>query len=139
MISNKKKALIHVAKQQTGTTDEEYRDLLEGVGVTSSADSKMTTAKFDQVMARFEELGFRTTSKPRRKRKVSNLPKNKQALMKKLEAMLLDLDLPWSYVDSISRSRFGKEAAMWLEGEELYKLVQMMAVYQKRQQKKKRA
>ncbi|MBU1193986.1 MAG: regulatory protein GemA [Proteobacteria bacterium] len=133
MIPNSKKAVIHIAKAQTGMTEDEYRDLLGSVGAESSKDLNSRT--FDQVMSKFEALGFKTTTKTRTIRKVSNLPKNKKALMKKLEAMLLDMDLPWSYVDSIARKRFGKDAAQWLEGDELYKLVQMMAVYQKRKRK----
>ncbi|MFH1157095.1 MAG: regulatory protein GemA [Pseudomonadota bacterium] len=130
MISNDKKAVIHIAKAQTGMTEEEYRDLLSSVGVASSKDLNNKT--FDQVMSRFEALGFKTTSKTRKTRKVSNLPKDKRSLMKKLEAIILSMNLTWAYVDAIARKRFGKDAAHWLEGEELFKLVQMMAVFQKR-------
>lgn len=133
MISHKKKAVIHIAKAQTGMTKDEYLDLLSSVGVESSKDLSNTT--FDKVMAHFEKLGFRTTSKPRSRRKVSNLPKSKKALMSKLEAILLDMNLPWSYVDSIAKKRFGKDAAQWLEGEQLFKLVQMMVVFQKRKRR----
>lgn len=135
MISNDKKAVIHIAKAQVGMTEAEYRDLLGSVGAASSKDLDNKT--FDQVMVRFEALGFRTTSKTRKTRKVNNLPKDKRSLMKKLEALILDLGKSWAYVDAIARKRFGVDAAQWLEGEELYKLVQMIAVYQKR--KKRRA
>lgn len=132
MISNKKKAVIHIAKAQTGMTEDEYRDLLASVGVSSSRDLNAKT--FDKVMARFEALGFRSTG---RKRKVKNLPKNKKQLMQKLEAIILDMGLSWEYVDAIAKKRFNVDAANWLEGEALYKLVQMMAVYQKRQEKRR--
>ena len=133
MIGNNKKAVIHIAKDQTGMTDPEYRDLLSSVGAASSKDLDNKT--FDAVMTRFEALGFRTTSKTRLKRKISNLPKDKQALMKKLEAIILSRNLTWAYVDAIAKKRFGKDAAQWLEGEELFKLVQMMAVHQKRKRR----
>lgn len=133
MISNDKKAVVHIAKAQVGMSDEEYRDLLGSVGVDSSKDLNNKT--FAQVMARFETFGFQTTSKTRSRRKVNNLPKNKQALMKKLEAIILDMDLSWAYVDSIARSRFKVAAAQWLDGEKLFKLVQMMAVHQKRKRR----
>ena len=133
MISNNKKAVIHIAKARTGMTDPEYRDLLSSVGAKSSKDLNDKT--FDQVMTRFEALGFRTTSKTRKTRKVNNLPKDKQALMKKLEAIILSMDLTWAYVDAIARKRFGKDVAQWLEGEELFKLVQIMAVYQRRKRR----
>ena len=38
MISNAKKAVIHIAKAQVGMTDDEYSALLDGVGVESSVD-----------------------------------------------------------------------------------------------------
>lgn len=133
MIDNRKKAVIHIAKAQVGMSDEEYRDLLGSVGVESSKD--LTGKTFAQVMSRFEKLGFQTTSKTRSQRKVSNLPKDKKQLMKKLEAIILDMDLSWAYVDGIARKRFKVDAAQWLGGEELFKLVQMMAVYQKRKRR----
>lgn len=133
MISNKKKAVIHIAKAQVGMSDEEYRDLLSSVGVESSKD--LTGNTFGKIMDHFEKLGFKTKAKTR-KRKINNLPVDKKALMEKLEAILLDLDLSWGYVDSIAASRFGVDRAQWLEGEPLYKLVQIMAVHQKRQRRK---
>lgn len=133
MISNDKKAVIHIAKAQTGMTEDEYRDLLGSVGAKSSKELNNRT--FDKVMSRFEALGFRTTSKTRKIRKVNNLPKDKRSLMKKLEAIILSMNLSWAYVDSIAKKRFGVDAAQWLEGEELFKLVQMMSVYQKRKRR----
>lgn len=133
MISNDKKAVIHIAKAQVGMTDPEYRDLLGSVGAKSSKDLNNKT--FDQVMVRFEAFGFKTKSKTRKTRKVSNLPRSKQAMMKKLEAIILDMGLTWAYVDAIAKKRFGVDAAQWLEGEELFKLVQMMAVFQKRKRR----
>ncbi|SDU27203.1 regulatory protein GemA [Desulfobacula phenolica] len=134
MIDNGKKAVIHIAKAQVGMSNEEYRDLLSSVGVASSVDLDNKT--FGQVMSRFEQLGFRTTSKTRSKRKVGNLPKGKKQLMKKLEAIILDMDLTWAYVDGIAKKRFKVDAAQWLDGEDLFKLVQMMVIHQKRQNKK---
>lgn len=133
MISNAKKAVLHIAKAQTGMTDAEYRDLLAGVGVESSKDLNNRT--FALVMKKFGALGFKSTSQAKR-RKVSNLPQGKAPLMKKLEAIILDMGLSWAYVDSIARNRFKVAKAQWLEADNLRKLVQMMAVHQKRQRRK---
>lgn len=136
MISNAKKAVIHIAKAQTGMSDAEYRDLLSSVGASSS--TQLTNATFDQVMERFEALGFRTTSKPRKRpRKAAGLPQNKQAVMAKLEAILLDMDLPWAYVDGIARKRFGVDTVQWLDAEDLYKVLKMMIYHKQRTWKKK--
>lgn len=134
MISNKKKAVIHIAKSQTGMTEEEYRDLLGSVGAASSRD--LSNATFDTVMTQFEALGFRTTSKPRKRpRKVPGLPVGKQAIMGKIEAILLDMDLPWSYVDSIVAKRFGVDTAQWLNADDLHKVLKMMIYHQRRKER----
>ena len=139
MISNAKKAVIHIAKAQTGMTDQEYRDLLSSVDAASSKD--LCDKTFSIVMKRFEDLGFQTTSKTRSKsrRKINNLPQGKRALMQKLEAIILDMDLSWGYVDAITKSRFKVEKAQWLHPPELKKLVIMMIYHQTRQKKKKEA
>ncbi len=132
MISNKKKALIHIAKQQVGMNEEEYRGLLSSVDATSSTE--LTDQTFKHVMSKFETLGFKTKSQTR-KRKIKGLPRSKSALMGKLEAIILDMDLTWGYVDAIANSRFKVEKAQWLEPDDLRKLVQMMVIHQKRRQK----
>jgi phage gp16-like protein len=131
MISNAKKAMIHVAKNQIGMTEDEYRALLSSVGVKSSKDLNNKT--FGDVMDRFKELGF----KPKKSsRKTDNLPRSKSALMKKLEAIILDMGLDWSYADAIAKSRFKVDRVQWLEPAPLRKLVQMMAIHQKRTHEK---
>lgn len=135
MISKAKKAVIHIAKVQVGMCDAEYRDLLSSVGVASSKD--LTDATFNKVMGRFEELGFRTTSKPRKRpRKVAGLPPGKREIMAKLEAILLDMDLPWAYVDGIAQKRFGVDTVQWLDAEDLHAVLKMMIYHQKRKERK---
>ena len=135
MISNQKKAVIHIAKAQVGMSDEEYRDLLGSVGVSSS--KKLTDTTFNKVMNRFEALGFQTTSKPRKRpRKVAGLPPSKREIMAKLAAILLDMDLPWAYVDGIARKRFGVDTVQWLGADDLHAVLKMMIYHQKRKKQK---
>jgi len=57
-IGRKKKALVHIAKQNLKLEDESYRQVLKGVaGVESS--TQLTADGFEKVMKRFEEMGFR--------------------------------------------------------------------------------
>lgn len=56
-ITKQEIALIHVAKNQTGLSDDEYRDLLRSVGVESSKE--LIPAQFDQLMKRFKAMGFK--------------------------------------------------------------------------------
>lgn len=132
-MNRKKLAVIHIAKKQVGMSDDEYGDLLGSVGVESSKDLNSKT--FTVVMGHFEKLGFKTKSKIR-KRKTKNLPLGKKESMSKIEAIILDMDLSWAYVDSIAKSRFKIDRAQWLEADELRKLLKMMIIHQKRQQKK---
>jgi hypothetical protein len=57
-IGRKKKALVHIAKEDLHLDDGSYRQILKGVaGVESSA--RLTEAGFEKVMRRFQEMGFK--------------------------------------------------------------------------------
>jgi hypothetical protein len=58
VIGRKKKAVVHIAKEDLHLDDETYRQILKGVaGVESSAE--LTREGFEKVMKRFQEMGFR--------------------------------------------------------------------------------
>jgi hypothetical protein len=58
VIGRKKKALIHIAKENLHLDEESYRQILKGVaGVESSA--KLNREGFEKVMKRFQEMGFK--------------------------------------------------------------------------------
>jgi Bacteriophage Mu, GemA protein len=57
-IGQKKKALVHIAKEDLHLDEESYRQILKGVaGVESS--TQLTREGFEKVMARFQEMGFK--------------------------------------------------------------------------------
>ena len=57
-IGRKKKALVHIAKEDLRLDEESYRQILKGVaGVESSA--RLTEEGFEKVMKRFQEMGFK--------------------------------------------------------------------------------
>lgn len=57
-IGRKKKALVHIAKENLHLDDESYRQILKGVaGVESS--TQLTREGFGKVMKRFQEMGFK--------------------------------------------------------------------------------
>ncbi len=57
-IGRKKKAIVHIAKQNLHLDEETYRQILKGVaGVESS--TQLTEAGFEKVMRRFQEMGFK--------------------------------------------------------------------------------
>lgn len=60
-VTNRQKALLHVAKAQLGLSDEDWRDLLMRVDrVASSKD--LDRYGFDRVLAELERLGFQNTA-----------------------------------------------------------------------------
>jgi len=57
-IGRKKKAVVHIAKEDLHLDEESYRQILKGVaGVESSA--QLTEKGFEKVMIRFQEMGFK--------------------------------------------------------------------------------
>jgi len=132
-ISNKKKALIHVAKAKVGMSETEYRDMLAGVGVKSSTD--LNAAKFDVVMKSFEKLGFVSRGKSRRsinpKSKIKN-HKSKDRLLGKVDAIRADMGLQRGYVDAIARNMFGVDVYAWCNAHQLHKIVAALMYHQKR-------
>jgi hypothetical protein len=59
VISRERKALLHVAKAKLALDDGDYRALLQRVARVSSS-TQLSDESFDQVMAEFERLGFRS-------------------------------------------------------------------------------
>jgi hypothetical protein len=58
VIGRKKKALIHIAKENLHLDEESYRQILKGgAGVESSA--RLNREGFERVMKRFQEMGFK--------------------------------------------------------------------------------
>ena len=57
-IGRKKKAIVHIAKQDLRLDEGTYRQILKGVaGVESS--TQLTEEGFEKVMRRFQEMGFK--------------------------------------------------------------------------------
>jgi hypothetical protein len=57
-IGRKKKALVHIAKEDLRLDMESYRQILKGVAGVESA-IRLTEEGFENVMKRFQEMGFK--------------------------------------------------------------------------------
>ena len=57
-IGTKKKAVIHIAKENLHLDEETYRQILKGVAGVESA-TQLTEEGFEKVMRRFQEMGFK--------------------------------------------------------------------------------
>jgi phage gp16-like protein len=133
MITNKQKALIHVAKTKTGLSDDEYRDLLSSFGAQSSVD--LSPDDFEAVMRHFKTIGFQSSSKYRRS------PQSKQRLMAKIAAIRAELGLTEAYIDGMVHRMFkGADnlpiaSHRWLNAGQLHKLVAALTYHQRRQKR----
>lgn len=133
-----------MAKSQVGMSDEEYRAMLESVGVESS--TQLTRNNFDKLMEHFKSLGFKRLSRAsrpngkkqsaRRKKQKQKPPKSKEALKEKIGAILADLSLPWSYADKMAKKMFGVDALEWCDADQFWRIVAALSYHQKRQKAK---
>ena len=57
-IGRKKKAIVHIAKEDLHLDEESYRQILKGVAGVESA-TRLTEEGFERVMKRFQEMGFK--------------------------------------------------------------------------------
>ena len=57
-IGRKKKAIVHIAKEELHLDEESYRQILKGVAGGESS-TQLTEMGFEKVMRRFQEMGFR--------------------------------------------------------------------------------
>lgn len=120
MIDNNKKAVIHIAKMQTGMTENEYRALLSSVGVDSSKE--LTAATFDIIMQRFKKLGFKNQNQ--------KTLSSKTLLMGKIKAMCASMELNTTYADGIARKMHRIDKYAWCDANQLRKIVAAL-VYKK--------
>jgi len=133
LIGNREKALIHVAKQKLGLSDEDYRAILASVGVSSSKE--LNHVQLDEVMRRFHSGGFsyggrKTVNRGRK------APADKAPLLGKIGAILADTGLTDAYVNAMAVRMFGVQSYQWLDVEQLWKVAAALSIYVKRKAKK---
>lgn len=114
MISKNKLAQIHIARQQLGLSDDEYRAILaRTVGVSSAKE--LTDSSVGRVLHEFKRLGFKPKA-PKRAGRVPNTL-NKHEMMGKVEALLSELGASWVYAQAIAKRQTGIERIDWLRTE----------------------
>lgn len=128
-------AKIHIAKKDLAMDDETYRDVLERVTGKTSC-KKMTLSELKTVISDMKRLGFKVKQDwqkpaPAHGRKPTTTPE-REAMLSKIGAMLADMGLHWHYVHGMAKNMFGVDMVHWLDAQKMYKVVQALAVYQKR-------
>lgn len=110
-------AAIHAAKRTLDMDEDSYRDLLERVsankGKARRSAKDMSPLQLNAVLDEFKRLGGLRPS-PKTKGKPANFNSNAMPeMITKVEALLADMKLPWSYADSIAKRQFGIERVAW--------------------------
>lgn len=104
---------IHIAKTQMGMEDDIYRGILARVaGVRSSKELNMRQAS--ALLEEFQRLGWKPAPSSKAKGKPHNFNKLPGEI-EKIEALLADMKLPWSYADAIARQMFRVQRVAWLK------------------------
>lgn len=125
-------AKIHIGKKELGLDDDVYRDVLWRLTGKRSA-KELNVRQLQRVLMYLQDKGFVVT--PKKAYRKPSVIARKQALIGKIEAILADMGLPWSYANATAKQMFGVDMVHWLEVDKLYKLTQALVVYQARQNK----
>lgn len=128
-------AAIHIARQELAMDDDTYRDLLQRLtGHRSSAD--LDDIQRDRVLAEMRRLGALAKRKPAdptkgKPRNFDSMPE----MVTKIEALLADMKLPWSYADAIAKRQCGIARVAWLKSEDhLRAIIAALHVEQQKRQ-----
>lgn len=132
MISRGKLAQIHIARQQLGLSDEDYRAILARTAGVSSA-KELTNRNVGAVLHEFRRLGWQPKPAKRAGRKAPRPPRGRARVMAKIEAMLTHAERSWAYADGMAKHMFHVERVDWLDDGQLQKLMQAMIIDAKRQ------
>ncbi len=108
-------AKIHIGKKELGLDDDMYRDVLWTVCRVRSS-KQLDEHGLNQVLQYMVSCGFRV-KKPVAGKNYPGRPNNVEAVpqLGKIEALLTDMSLPWSYADSIADQMFGIKRVGWLD------------------------
>ena len=129
-------AKIHIAKGQLKMDDDVYRSFLMNV-VNKDSCSAMTSVELIKVLKAFEEKGFMPVATKFKKQKRPTPAEHKAIYFKKITALLAEQQKPQSYADGIAKRSFGVDFVHWLDVWQLKKVIQMLAVFDKRKKRQK--
>ncbi|EMJ4843306.1 gp16 family protein [Morganella morganii] len=126
--------IIKAAQQYLKMDDETYRSVLVRLTGKDSA-TKLTLDELGIVRDYFHAQGYPRRS-PKKYSRKPNVPVSKKSVLSKIEALLADAGRPWEYAESMAERMFNRQKIDWLDHDELVKLMQALAVDQKRRRAK---
>ncbi|OBU12189.1 gp16 family protein [Morganella psychrotolerans] len=122
--------IIKAAQQYLKVDDETYRSVLVRLTGKNSA-TKLTLDELSTVRDYFHAQGYPRRS-PKKYGRKPNVPASRQAVLNKIEAMLADAGRPWEYAEAMAKRMFERQKVDFLDHGELTKLMQALAIEQKR-------
>ena len=130
---------IHAAKHALAMENDVYRDMLERIstlhGTPVRSAAQLSAVQIDAVLNELRRLGGlkpgqRAAGKPRN---FDN--KAMPEMIRKVEALLADMKLSWSYADAIVERQFGIKRVAWCRREDqLRSLIAALHVEQEKRE-----
>jgi len=122
-------AKIKIAQKALAMNDDSYRALLTRVTGKGSA-AALEKHEMEAVLREMQRLGWKPVNPQGTRPRVAS---EKDRTIAKIGAILKELNLSWNYAHGMAKAMFARERVEWLDAVELHKLMQALAVYQRRQ------
>ena len=122
-------AKIKIAQKALAMNDDSYRALLTRVTGKDSA-AALEKREMEAVLREMQRLGWKPVNPQGTRPRVASAKDRTSA---KIGAILKELNLSWNYAHGMAKAMFARERVEWLDAVELHKLMQALAVYQRRQ------
>ena len=124
-----RRAMIATIKIALAMNDDSYRALLTRVTGKGSA-AALEKREMEAVLREMQRLGWKPVNPQGTRPRVAS---EKDRTLAKIGAILKELNLSWNYAHGMAKAMFARERVEWLDAAELHKLMQALAVYQRRQ------
>ncbi len=135
---------IQCVRRSAGIDDATYDAMKKSVGVCSTTE--LDQRQFNELLRRIGKLKSNSARlerpKPESYKPVHSSafksgmhvapPEDKAAMLAKIEAILADMKLPWPYADGIAKKMFGVDLVRWCDGDQTYRVLQALCIYQRR-------
>lgn len=137
MATPKQIKLIHTVKSALGLSDDDYRAVLAGHGVSSSKD--MNTVEAAKLLADLESKAatagvWKQGGAPRKKgQRPRNIQGNRRGQLLKIEALLTVGGKSWNYCDAIAKRICKVDKVAWVPDHQLYKIIAALRMQAQRE------
>lgn len=114
--------------------DATYRQTLERLTGKNSA-TLCSLDQLHQVKEYMHQAGFPRLT-PKSKGRRPSVGKDRNTILRKVEALLADAGRPWQYAESMAKHMFQRERVDWLSADELTRLMQALVIDARRRGKR---